>query len=177
MKRRLAISCGLVAAVLAGAAVWHQLDRTVFLQSLCKAGLPNFSRPDAISSTELGCTILSSKGRYRGVVTYGFETASFSSASFDPVADQEYPGDPRAWFTCIDCRVPDQSFKKCGSKWFSLNVAEVEAEGWVTVSAGGFGHLGGYPRALWSDRILRAVPADDAALAHAGLTSCVLENN
>ena len=50
-------------------AAWYKADRPGLLGLACEAGLPNFSRPEAIPEHMIGCTIVGPKQKFTGVLT------------------------------------------------------------------------------------------------------------
>jgi len=71
--RRWALVLGLIVATVGGLAIWHQMDRVQFIQTLCEAGLPNLSRPSEVDAKYLGCTVLGPKRRVHGFAEGAFE--------------------------------------------------------------------------------------------------------
>ena len=75
-------------------ACWYQRDRTQMLESMCKIGLPNFSRPSSVSPETLGCVILSKKRRYSGFIETGFEHSFLISDDLPPTGGR-HPDEQR----------------------------------------------------------------------------------
>jgi hypothetical protein len=123
------------------------------LETLCAQGLPNFSRPGVVRADDLGCNVLGSKRRVTGVLLSGFEAANLMTHELGP---------GNTWFTCnqikgCDYGVGDEVGKKtaevCGTSLVTLVV-----DGWPTVSRGRYGHMGGYSREFFMDRIVAVLP-------------------
>jgi hypothetical protein len=131
------------------------------LQNLCEAGLPNFSRPDIVRKSDLGCNILGPKRRVKGVLRTGFEASNFISDQLGPA-----PGGggftKSTWFTCnqstgcdgrLDAELERSAKAACGT-----GMATIIVEGWPTVTRGHYGHLGVYAREFFMDRIVAVGP-------------------
>lgn len=146
-------------------AAWYKADRPGLLGLACEAGLPNFSRPEAIPEHMIGCTIVGPKQKFTGVLTTGFEAASFSSDNFTPTRDETGALNNRAWFTCLDgacgavldAQLAKNPIASC-KKENRAGMATVEAEGWVSEGVGGYGHLNQYPRELFVAHVLKVGP-------------------
>ena len=164
----LAIStAGLLAA--GAGAIWLGQDRTGMLTALCKAGLPNFSRPSVVDPDDLGCVILSPRRRVSGILTAGFEVSEIISP------DLRHPFDPKAdgyaWYTCrptVGCGAALEQMldrQRGGrSRFHSYGMASVTVEGWVTETPGRYGHLGGYPAEFYVDQVVSVGPPPKAYL-------------
>lgn len=160
------IGLSVLAIVGVGVLVWYQIDRPGVLRSMCEVGLPNLSRPSGVDADQLGCVILSPKGRYSGLLITGFEASNFSSPDFPPITSELGPDDDRAWFHCpssgcdkLDVQLDKNYLRSCiKDDLFHTGFATIEVEGWVTESAGEFGHLGAYPREFFADKIIRVSP-------------------
>ena len=146
-------------------AAWYKADRPGLLGIACEAGLPNFSKPAGIDKDLIGCTIVGSKQKFTGVLTTGFEASSFSSDDFTPIRDDTGSLNNRAWLTCLgngcgpalDAELSKNPWASC-KKENRLGMATVEVEGWVSESAGGYGHLNQYLRELFVDKVLSVGP-------------------
>lgn len=152
-----------VAAVSLVLAYWYWRDRPQMLEALCEAGLPNFSRPASVSPETLGCVILSKKGRYRGVVETAFEHSFLISDDLPPTGGVR-PGN--AWFTCnqatgCDPRLEAQLHQPIPGVCL-VSLASVTADGWITESPGGYGHLNMAEREFYSDRVISVGPPPPA---------------
>jgi hypothetical protein len=170
---------GLIATLLlvgmgsAAAAVWYEQDRPGMLKSLCEAGLPNFSRPNIVNESDLGCTILSPKIRVKGILTTGFELSSFRSDAW---------GGESAWSTCNQITGCDRRVDAVLSKpipGVCVGLAEITAEGWVTETPGRYGHLNMAKLQFFQDRVLEVGPPPQEEVqrwregyAKAGITDC-----
>ena len=173
MTKAKIILVGLLAAVV-GLITWYWIDRTSILRSACGVGLPNYSIPSELDPNDIGCVILAPVASYKGLLITGFHTSNFSSPEFPPVPGQYGPSDTRSWFNCaqagcgaaIDEVSERNYFRDCAvSAPFGTGFATVEAEGWVTVSEGMFGHMGSYPRYFYASRIVQVSPPSDEVIA------------
>ena len=140
-------------------ACWYQRDRTQMLESMCKIGLPNFSRPSSVSPETLGCVILSKKRRYSGFIETGFEHSFLISDDLPPTGG-ERPGN--AWFTCneaagCDPRLSAQLAQPIPGVCL-IRLASVTVEGWVTETPGGYGHMNMAEREFFTDRVISVGP-------------------
>jgi hypothetical protein len=173
---------GLLAVAALGGAGWYVRDRTGMFETLCKAGLPNLSRPSVVSADELGCAILGPRQRVTGTLLTHFETSNF-------LIDNLGPAPTGGGFTGNTWHTPNQSLPRnaaldrqlatpvpglCG-----VRLARVTSDGWVTQTPGNFGHMGIYAREFYEDRVISVGPprADLVArwkkqFAAAGLGSC-----
>ncbi|WP_156457693.1 hypothetical protein [Altererythrobacter sp. Root672] len=169
MLNRWWLASALAAVVLVGTAMvlWYQIDRTTMLKSMCEVGLPNFSRPNEIDADRLGCAIVGPKRTFSGVLVTGFEASNFQSPDFPSVPGQQNSEDKRAWFNCPRTGCGNEFDAQLGHNYVDCpgddsllhrGLASIEAEGWVTVSEGAFGHLGSYPREFFASRIVRVSP-------------------
>ena len=90
MRKAVRTSLMTLAVLFAGAGVagasWYHQDRPGMLQKLCKAGLPNFSRPSVVRKADLGCNVLGPKVRVSGVLLTGFEASNFIENDLGPPA-------------------------------------------------------------------------------------------
>lgn len=160
----------MLGAELAG---WNAVDRVGMVSSICAAGFPNISRPAGVDARELGCAVLGPRETLRGTYVSDFEISSF------------VPGDRAngsAWLSGTDGlerrggdllrrRMADPIAGGCG-----LRIADIEVEGWMTISAGGFGHLGLAEREFFVDRVVAVNPPSRWALdtfTHQPVTSSV----
>ncbi|MFN3668472.1 MAG: hypothetical protein ACK4VY_04140 [Brevundimonas sp.] len=141
--------------------VWYVLDRTTMVQAVCRAGGPNLSRPRSVPSYMLGCAVLGPKQRIAGILQTSFENSTLlvDSEIQDPSGAIE--NEP-AWFSTssgimgrggatLRRRIDATPEGTCG-----VGLASVTVEGWMTVSEGEFGHLGGWDREFFADRIIHA---------------------
>lgn len=180
----LAVSTAGLLTVGAGA-IWLRQDRTGMLTTLCKAGLPNFSRPSVVDAEDLGCVILSPRHRVSGILHTGFETSVISSPDLRRTGDPGPHG--HAWYTCnqaTDCDGPmDRRLERQLAQRYpglcSESIAQLTVEGWVTETPGGYGHLNAYPAEFYEDRVISVAPPPRAYLDQmrrdlvaAGLTEC-----
>lgn len=155
MRRSVLILGLVVAAAVGGLAVWHQVNRVHFTQTLCEAGLPNLSRPAVVDADDLECTVLGPKRRVSGFVETAFEHSVLVTGELYPAESR-----PAPWFSLtegvmerggaalrreLDTPVPGL----CG-----LRVAGIVADGWLTESPGRFGHLGIASQEFHAHRIL-----------------------
>jgi hypothetical protein len=153
------------------------------LKGLCKAGLPNFSRPAIVDSDHLGCAILGPRRRVSYVLLTGFETSSMVRSDLPPPPRRIGFQFGDTTKTCnqvkgCDRRVDWQLARKipglCGT-----GLASVTAYGWVTETPGRFGHLGSYSREFYEDEVVAVGPPPPDLVAsmrrrlvEAGVTSC-----
>lgn len=162
--RKWALALGLAAVVaIGGLAIWRQINRVHFVQTLCEAGLPNLSRPRVVPADQLGCAVLGPTRRVAGFVETSFENSTLIVGP-RPLYDQRGLLNETAWFTAtsglatrggealrLELSAPRPGL--CGRR-----MAAVVVEGWMTVSEGGFGHLNLSPREFYAGRVLSASP-------------------
>lgn len=158
-----AVACS--AAVLigtAGLAGWHAYDRVGMIQTLCEAGLPNLSRPPEVDARMLDCAVLGRKQRLRGFISSSFENATFTLGDHIELTPEGFFRNRSAWYsgTTGGSERGDGSLgrelKKLHPGLCGERVAKVEVEGWMTVSPGQFGHLGGWDREFYIYRVISA---------------------
>ncbi|MGQ7829276.1 hypothetical protein [Altererythrobacter sp. Z27] len=166
MRKVSTIVFGLLIAA-AGLGAWYWVDRPTMLHAACAIGLPNYSIPSELDQEDVGCAILTPKGRFKGILVTGFEASNFSSPDFPPVRSEFGPSDTRAWFHCpkngcgdqLDNQLDQDYLNGCiKDSLFHSGFATIEVDGWVTVSDGAFGHLNSYPRDFYASRIVNVGP-------------------
>lgn len=152
---------GAMVVVATSGAIWYQQDRPGMLGALCKAGLPNFSRPSIIEADDLDCAILGARRRLKGVLLTSLEVANLVENDLPPPpAGGGFTGN--TWMTCsqvkgCDGRMNRQLDQKiaglCGAR-----LASFTAYGWATETPGHFGHLGVYAREFFVDEVVAVGP-------------------
>jgi hypothetical protein len=172
--RRIGVIVGLAlvgsaSAILAGLAGWYAVDRTAMVEGLCRVGLPNLSRPKGVDDFGLGCAVLGPKTRVTGYLMTSFENSTLILG--EPVVDEARGvlRNEAAWLSGTDGiaqrggealeRMLEPIPGLCG-----VAIAKITAEGWMTVSAGGFGHLNMNDREFYADRILSVRAPTEAEL-------------
>lgn len=173
MKRLIKLAIGIAVAIAGAlilvALIWRDRDRTGMLNSLCEAGLPNFSRPGIVKADKLGCVILSARKHVSGVLLSGFEASNLIRSDLPPLPQKgDRPG--TTWWTCnqtkgCDHRLDNQLGQRitglCG-----IGLAHVEAYGWATETPGSFGHLGSYSREFFVDEVVAVGPPPATEVKH-----------
>jgi hypothetical protein len=145
-------------------AIWYHQDRPGMLQSLCKSGLPNFSRPAVVAAHDLSCNVLGPKRRVKGILLTGFEASSFITEELGPPpAGGGFSGS--TWFSCnqvggCDPRV-DAELERSRKLACGTGLATIVVEGWPTVTSDHYGHLGSYSREFFADRVVAVGPPPD----------------
>jgi hypothetical protein len=138
-----------------GANVWYQKDRSGMLSFLCRAGLPNYSRPAEINAVGLGCAIVGPRRRVQGVLLTGFEASNLIRNDLGPVPEGGgFTGS--TWWTCNQQRGCDQRLDRQLNEEIAgvcARLASVTAYGWVTETPGHYGHLGVYSREFFVDQV------------------------
>jgi hypothetical protein len=162
----LALLCG-VSAV--GGYFWYRKDRSGMLAFLCKAGLPNFSRPAPINADDLGCGILSPRRRVEGVLLTGFEASNLVINDLGPAPEGGgFTGS--TWWRCNQQRGCDQRLDRQLDEEIAglcdTGLARVTAYGWATETPGHYGHLGVYSREFFVDEIVNVGPPPADLVAH-----------
>lgn len=170
MKRLLLTSLALIVLLAGGAAVDLAMNpphRVAVMEGLCKAGLPNLSRPPELSSESLGCAILGPRQRVTGFVEGGFEIPNLVVGDRYRVDAQGYVQNETVWFesTPSDLWDPVRRAREEMDPDCLVTIVKVTVEGRMTVSKGGFGHLNMAPRAFYADRIIAVEPATPEAVA------------
>lgn len=174
MKRIVAVSAVALTAVLligaAGLAGWQAYDRVGMIQTLCEAGLPNLSRPPDVDARALDCAVLGKKQRLRGFVSTSFENATLMIGEQVELTPQGFFKNASAWYsgtTGLSERGGGslgRELQKLHPGLCGLRVAKVEVEGWMTISPGQYGHLGGADREFYIYRIISAMTPDEEDL-------------
>ena len=163
-RAMIGLAVGAVLLTGIGLAAWYRLDRTAMVQAVCKAGLPNLSRPKQVDARELGCTVLGPRRRVSGFLESGFEHSRLIVGDRYRHEAPWLSGTPGFMERGGDglARVYGQGGEDCGL----LRVMRVTVEGWTTVSKGRFGHLGMASREFYADRIvsLDAATREDLSL-------------
>lgn len=166
MKRLVLLAIGMIVLLAGGAAADLALNpphRVAVVEGLCKAGLPNLSRPPEVDADKLGCAVLGRKQRVVGYVSSAFEHSTlFVGDRIELAADGFQFRNHSAWFSRtrglqerggtalgreLDVRRPGL----CGDR-----LAKVVVVGWMTVSPGEYGHLGGAKREFYAYRVVSA---------------------
>lgn len=170
MKRIVAVSAVALTAVLligaAGLAGWQAYDRVGMIQTLCKAGLPNLSRPREIDARALDCAVLGKKQRLRGFISTSFENATLTVGEHIELTPQGFYKNASAWYsgtTGLSERGDGslgREIEKLHPGLCGLRVAKVEVEGWMTISPGQYGHLGLADREFYIYRVISATTPD-----------------
>jgi hypothetical protein len=157
----------LVALTVTAGGIWFHQDRTGMLHTLCEAGLPNLSRPAVVRPNDLGCNILGPKRRVKGVLRTGFESSNFIT---DQLGRAPRGGGftGSTWLTLnqtgtrdaqLDSAIDASAKATCGA-----GMVTIVADGWPTVTAGHYGHLGAYAREFYVDRILAVGAPPDSLI-------------
>lgn len=149
-----------------GGAVWYAVDRTAMVETVCKAGGPNLSRPRAVRDDQLGCAVLGPRQRITGTLQQSFENSTlFIGHTTGPF------GEDAAWFSPAagllehgGAALGEQLDKSLGGTC-GVRMASVTVEGWMTVSEGEFGHLGGWTKEFYADRVIASGPPPEAVVA------------
>lgn len=181
MKRLLLIGLTLIVLFTGGVAIDLALQpshRIVVIAGLCKVGLPNLSRPLEVDADDLGCAVLGPRRKVTGFLESGFELSRIVVGDRYYLNERGFTNES-AWFSGTPGvmqrggetlrRLDHEESEDC-----TLTVARVTVEGWMTVSKGGFGHLGLASREFYAYRILSAEPAraEDLAMWGAGIRVC-----
>jgi hypothetical protein len=150
---------GVVSAI--AGTVWYHQDRSGMLSFLCKAGLPNFSRPGVIRSEDLGCAIVGPRRRVQGVLLTGFEASHLVTTDLGPApAGGGFTGS--TWWTCNQQTGCDQrlgrQLREHAAGLCDTGLASVTAYGWATETPGHYGHLGVYAREFFVDEVVAVGP-------------------
>lgn len=164
----LVLLIGAGAIMSASGTVWYLRDRPGMLGALCKAGLPNFSRPATIRADDLGCTVLGPRRRLRGVLLTAFEASNVVEHDLPPPAEGGgFTGS--TWLTCNQAKGCDERLdRQLDQKIAGLcdvRLASFTAYGWATESSGHFGHLGVYAREFFVDEVVDVGPPPAALVA------------
>lgn len=149
-----------------GGAAWYALDRTTMVEAVCRAGGPNLSRPRVVPGDQLGCVVLGPRQRLAGVLQTSFENATL----FVGPMDGAFGADP-VWFSTTDGfmgrgggalrrQLDTPVGGTCG-----VRMASVTVEGWMTVSEGAFGHLGGWSKEFYANRVVASGPPPAESVA------------
>jgi hypothetical protein len=156
----ISLAVGAVLLTGIGLAGWYRLDRTAMVQAVCKAGLPNLSRPKRVDARELGCAVLGPRRRVSGFLESGFEHSRLIVGDRYRLDAEGGIANEAPWLSGTPgfmerggdglARVYGQGEEDCGL----LRVMRVTVEGWMTVSEGRFGHLGMASREFYADRIV-----------------------
>ena len=166
MKRLALLFFGIIVLLAGGAATDLALNpphRIAVMEGLCKAGLPNLSRPPEVDADKLGCAVLGRKHRVVGYVSSSFEHSTlYVGDRIELAADGFHFLNQSARFSGtrglrerggaalrreLDVLRPGL----CGDR-----LAKVVVEGWMTVSPGEYGHLGGAKREFYAYRVVSA---------------------
>ncbi|WP_157096721.1 hypothetical protein [Tsuneonella dongtanensis] len=168
MKRLAPVGIGALFLGFGSLYVWSKFDRTAAYSAICDAGLPNLSRPAEVKADDLGCVVLAPKAVYDGVLITGFEASNFSSANFPRNSGSFFERDDlRAWFNCPATGCGNALRKQLDNRYLDscildeldgIGFASIRVEGWVTLSADRFGHLGAYPKEFYASKILKVGP-------------------
>ena len=152
-----------VVAALAGLVVWRQTNRTHFIQTVCKAGLPNLSRPGDIDADELGCVVLGPKrrlsgflvGEYHGRTLIVGDTLRFDDDGVyaNEVLDMA-GGTARSNSGWDDLR----EMREDAPEGCFLTVWRVTLDGWSTETDGPYGLMGLPSRGFFADRLVSIEP-------------------
>lgn len=157
MRRWLSLTVLLLIGLSALALVFDFLSRgaaSVRAQEIiCKAGLPNLSRPGSVDPEYLGCTILSGRTRVSGLVSFGPESVSLL---YNDLPQKSSP-DGQLWLDCIHQDGCGLTGKHEVAVCFG-GVEYVQAVGWVSQTPGHYGHLGQWDREFLVDRYEREGP-------------------
>ncbi len=140
---------------------WYSHDRAAMLETLCKSGFPNFSRPSAVNERDLGCAILGPRRRVSGVLLTGFEASYLMTDDLGaPPAGGGFTGN--TWHTCnqsTGCNADlERQLAKPISGLCGTRLASLTTEGWATVTAGEFGHMGMASREFFEDKVISVGP-------------------
>ena len=150
-NRSLAWGVGIIVACILALA--YILDREKTLRQLCKAGLPNFSRPSYVRPIDLNCDILGPKHRVSGVLITGDEASNF-------ITDDLGPG--TTWFELNHTQprsiALDKQLSTPVKGVCEPGMAFVTVEGRATISPGSYGHLGNYLRTLFVQNVVSVGP-------------------
>jgi len=164
-----------------GGFAWYKQDRAGMLSRLCEAGLPNFSRPSIVRADDLGCAILGPKTRVEGVLLSGFEAANFMSKDLGPPpSGGGFTGS--TWYTANHSSPRnDQLDRQLERRMpgICVGLATLVVDGWPTVTAGNYGHLGIYSREFYAERVISVKPPPNDMVdrmrsmnAKSGITHC-----
>jgi hypothetical protein len=134
-------------------------DRAAILAKACDAGLPNLSRPAAISPETLGCTIVGERRTFSGIV--------FSSDHGSSIALARSETDPIAlWFDRSFPALARQIDKS--ERQYCVRAASVSLTGWQTVGSGSFGEMGFAKRQIFVDQVAVAGPLPQSEINKIG---------
>lgn len=172
MKRLPLIGLALIVLLASGVAADLALQpshRIAAIAGLCKAGLPNLSRPPEIDARNLGCAVLGPKRTVTGFLESGFEHSRLVVGDRYHLSERGFTNES-AWFSGTPGVMErgGEALRRLDherSEGCIVTVAKVTVEGWITVSKGDFGHLGSASREFYAYRILSAEPASVEDLA------------
>ncbi|MGN7159950.1 hypothetical protein [Sphingomonas sp. SAFR-052] len=147
--KRLFLSFGvIVALVILAGVIWYAIDRPKVLELACKAGLPNFSRPEGIPSNAVHCVILGELETINGVV--------FSSDHGSSLAIPGATVPISLWFGDFPSSLSKQIRRSWAEK--CVNGASVQLVGWRTRTAGSYGETGFATEQFYVDHVTAVGP-------------------
>lgn len=134
-------------------------DRAAILAKACDAGLPNLSRPAAISPETLGCTIVGKRRTFSGIVFNSDHGSSIALAGSerDPIAlwfDRGFPA---------LARQVDKS-----EQLYCVRAASVSLTGWQTTRPASFGEMGFAKHQIFVDQVVAVGPLPQSEIKKIG---------
>jgi len=164
------IVVGLIGTSVAGLAGWYAVDRTAMIGGLCRAGLPNLSRPHDVDARRLGCAVLGPKQRVTGILLGDFELSSLVMGDRLRFDQNDEVTNETAWFSATDGlaeRGGDRLREQMGRYvpgGCGMRIGSITVDGWMTESKGSYGHLGMAEREFWADRVVSIGPPSAEAV-------------
>lgn len=144
-----------------GAAWTTTMGRAAILSNLCRAGLPNYSRPSSLDAHKVGCTILGPRQLVTGALLSGFEASNLIRSDLSPPPEGGGPGGS-TWFTCGFAPGCSDLYDIVSNQKITglcdTQLVSIKAYGWATVEQGYYGHLGSYAREFFVDKVVNIGP-------------------
>jgi hypothetical protein len=155
---------GLIGAGFAGLAGWYAMDRTAMIGGLCRAGLPNLSRPHDVDERLLGCADLGPNQRVTGILLGDFELSNLVIGDRLRFDQNDQVTNETAWFSGAK-GLMERGGDRLGEQMrryvpggCGMRFASVTMDGWMTVSGGKYGHLGLASKEFYADRVVSVGP-------------------